>query len=296
MNIGTRLLATACAVVLSAFVWIGTAQAAGCEALAALHLPHTTITLAESVGPGAFEPPTRARGPGVPAAAFSGLPAFCRVAGTIRPTPDSDIRFEVWMPAANWNGKFVGVGNGVWAGAISYFEMVAPLRQGYATAATDDGHQGSPLDASFAAGHPQKLIDFGYRAPHEMTVVAKATIAAFYRKAASRSLFASCSTGGRQALMEAYRYPTDYDGISAMAPANPMVPLMVSSLWTGNAAMKDAASRIPPAKFGLVHKAAVQACDADDGVKDGIISAPGRCHFDPAVLQCKGEDAADCLT
>lgn len=277
---------------------INTADAATCEELARLRLSNTVITLAESVSAGSFKPPTfPGAGPGIPAAAYAGLPAFCRVAGTIKPTPDSDIRFEVWMPTtANWNGKFIGVGNGVWAGSISYFEMIAPLTRGYATAATDDGHQGSPLDAGFAAGHPEKLIDFGSRAPHEMTVAAKATIAAFYGKSPSRSLFVSCSTGGRQGLMEAFRYPTDYDGISSMAPANPMVPLMVSSLWTGYVALKDKTSMIPPAKFGMVQKAAVAACDANDGVKDGIISAPKSCRFDPAVLQCKADDAADCLT
>src|SRR5690606_10049620 len=227
---------------------------------------------------------------------WSRLPSFCRVGGTIRPTPDSDIRFEVWMPVANWNGKFVGVGNGVWAGSISYFEMIAPLVSGYASAANDAGHQGNPLDASFAAGHPEKLVDFGHRAPHETTVAAKAIIAAFYDKPAHRSLFVSCSTGGRQGLMEAYRYPRDYDGISAMAPANPMTLLRVGSLWTGHAVLKDAASRIPVAKFTMLHQAAVNACDADDGVKDGIIGAPLRCRFDPAALQCKGEDAPDCFT
>ncbi len=273
----------------------GSARAADCAQLRSLRLPNITIRLAEQVAPGAFKPPV-ASGPGVPGASYAHLPAFCRVAGTIRPTPDSDIRFEVWMPESNWNGRFVGVGNGVWAGAISYFEMVAPLSRGYATAATDDGHQGSALDAGFAAGHPQKLIDFGYRAPHEMTRAAKAVIAAFYGRHPERSLFASCSTGGRQALMEAYRYPGDYDGISSMAPANPMVPLMVSSLWTGNATLKDAASHVPPAKLAVVHQAAVRACDTDDGVKDGIISAPERCRFDPAVLLCKGADAPDCLT
>jgi hypothetical protein len=273
-----------------------TAQAANCEQLAGLHLANTEITLAETVAAGAFKPPTPAMGPGAPAVAYANLPAFCRVAGTIRPTSDSDIRFEVWMPAEGWNGKFVGVGNGVWAGSISYFEMAAPLSRGYATAATDDGHQGNPLDGSFAAGHPEKLIDFGYRAPHEMTVAAKGAITAFYGRKADRSLFASCSTGGRQGLMEAYRYPKDYDGISSMAPANPMVTLMVSSLWTGYSTLKDKDSMIPPPKFAMVHKAAVEACDADDGVKDGIIGAPQRCHFDPAVLQCKGDDAPDCLT
>lgn len=270
-----------------------TAHAADCGQLAELHLPNTTITLAEPVAAGSFKAPSAGMGP---PAAYDKLPAFCRVAGTIKPTADSDIRFEVWMPASGWNGKFVGVGNGVWAGAIPYYEMVNPLQRSYATAATDDGHQGNPLDAGFAVGHPEKLIDFGHRAPHEMTVAAKATIAAFYEKAPTRSLFVSCSTGGRQGLMEAHRYPTDYDGISSMAPANPMVPLMVGSLWTGFVALKDEASHLPPPKLMMVHKAAVEACDADDGVKDGIISAPRRCRFEPAALQCKAADSPDCLT
>jgi hypothetical protein len=280
----------------AAVLHLHTADAAQCEELTALKLPHTEITLAQSVAAGAFEPPQGLDAPGMPPAAYDKLPPFCRVAGTIRPTADSDIRFEVWLPASGWNGKFVGTGNGVWAGSITYFSMVEPLLQGYATAATDDGHQGSPLDASFMAGHPEKLVDFGHRAPHEMTVAAKAVIARFYGKKADRSLFVSCSTGGRQGLMEAHRYPQDYDGISSMAPANPMTTLMMSSLWTGYATLKDAASRIPPPKFALVHKAAVAACDADDGVKDGIISAPRRCRFDAAALQCKGAEGPDCLT
>jgi hypothetical protein len=273
-------------------------RAAECEQLASLQLANTEITLAQTVAAGAFKPPegAGAGGPPVPPGAYSHLPPFCRVAGTLRPTKDSDIRFEVWMPVSNWNGKFVGVGNGVWAGSITHVSMVDPLSKGYATAATDDGHQGSPLDASFAAGHPEKLIDFGHRAVHLMTATAKEVIAKFYGKTANRSLFVSCSTGGRQGLMEAHRYPGDYDGISSMAPANPMVPLMMSSLWTGNATLKDAASHIPPPKFAVIHRAAVAACDADDGVKDGILSQPRSCHFDPAALQCKGDDAPDCLT
>jgi len=274
------------------------ARAGDCAQLASLKLAHTEITVAEAVAAGAFKAPAGGggAGPGGPPAAYSQLPAFCRLAGTIRPTADSDIRFEVWMPESNWNGKFVGVGNGVWAGSITYFSMIEPLAKGYATAATDDGHQGNPLDASFAAGHPEKLVDFGYRAPHEMTVAAKAIIAAYYTRQASRSLFVSCSTGGRQGLMEAYRYPDDYNGISSMAPANPMVGLMVSTVWTGEATLKDAQSQIPRQKFPLIHKAALEACDASDGVKDGIISSPPSCHFDPAVLQCKGVEGPDCLT
>lgn len=274
-----------------------THAAQSCASLAqSLKLPHVTITLAEEVPAGGFKPAGPPGMGGAPGGNYAALPAFCRVAATARPTADSDIRFEVWMPLSGWNGKFVGGGNGVWAGSIAYGDMVTPLSRGYATAASDVGHQGSPLDGSFLTGHPEKLVDFGHRAVHETAVAAKATIAAFYGSGPKRSLYASCSTGGRIGLMQAYRYPDDYDGISALAPANPMVPLMVMSLWTGAATMKDEASRIPPPKFALVQKAALAACDAIDGVTDGIITHPPACRFDPGVLQCSAGDAADCLT
>jgi len=280
-----------------AILHVPAVHAADCGALAGVALPHVQIAAAEQIAAGAYKAPAATpMEPSLPASVYAGLPAFCKVTGTIRPTPDSDIRFEVWLPAAaSWNGKFVGTGNGVWAGSVVQSSMVEPLSKGYATMATDDGHQGSPMDASFAAGHPEKLKDFGYRAVHETTVATKALIKAFYSKPASRSLFVSCSTGGRQGLMEAYRYPQDYDGISAMAPANPMVGLMVASLWTGYSVLKDDASRIPPPKWALVHQAVLQACDAQDGVKDGIVSHLG-CGFDPQLLQCKAGDAPDCLT
>jgi feruloyl esterase len=271
--------------------------AASCAALSQeLKLPNTTITLATEVTAGGLKMPAAGGGPGGPPMNFAALPAFCRVAGTIRPTADSNINFEVWMPLTGWNGKFVGGGNGVWAGSIAYGDMLTPLSRGYATAASDVGHQGSPLDGSFLTGHPEKLIDFGHRAVHETAVAAKATIGAFYGNAPKRSLYASCSTGGRIGLMEAYRYPDDYDGISAMAPANPMTLLMAQSLWTGAATMQDPASNIPPPKLALAQKAALAACDANDAVADGIITNPPACRFDPGVLQCKGADAPDCLT
>ncbi len=284
-------------IVIAAASMAAPVHAAPCDTLAqTLHLPNVTITLAAEVAAGGLKLGGPGAGPGGPSANYASLPAFCRVAGTSRPTADSDIRFEVWMPLTGWNGKFVGGGNGVWAGSIAYSDMVEPLKRGYATAATDVGHQGSPLDGTFLVGHPEKLIDFGHRAVHETAVAAKATIAAFYGNGPKRSLYASCSTGGRIGLMEAYRYPDDYDGISAIAPANQMTLLMVQSLWSGNATMKDSASRIPAPKFQLLQKAALAACDANDSVTDGIITNPPACRFDPAVLQCKGADAADCLT
>lgn len=284
--------------VLLVFAGSAPALAADCSTLARLALPNTTITKAELVAAGAFAPPPSPfpPPPGVPPMSFKGMPAFCRIAATLAPTPDSDIKIEVWMPAQNWNGKLVGIGNGVWAGTIGYFQMADPLTRGYAVTATDTGHAGNGLDAGFAVGHPEKLVDFGYRAVHEMTVKAKMLITAFYGKAPELSLWTSCSTGGRQGLMEAFRYPEDYNGISAMAPANPMTTLMVQTIWTGDAALKDPAHAMTPAKLAAVHKAYIDKCDAKDGVKDGLVSDPEHCSFDPKTVACNGRDGPDCLT
>lgn len=280
------------------FGFSGAAHAADCGRLAALALPDAKISAAEAVAPGAFAPPPSPFPPmpGMPPVSYKGLPGFCRVTATLTPTSDSDINIEVWLPAAAWNGKFVGVGNGVWAGSIGYFSMIEPLMRGYAVAATDTGHIGNGMDADFAIGHPQKLIDFGYRAVHEMTVKAKMLIAAFYGHGPSLSLWVSCSTGGRQGLMEAFRFPGDYDGISAMAPANPMTALMIQTLWTGYAALKTPANAVPPPKLAAVYKAFVAKCDMVDGAKDGIVGDPERCGFDPGALRCKGKDGPECLT
>jgi feruloyl esterase len=273
--------------------------AASCESVASLALPDGKITSATLVAAGAFTPPTGGGlmmgGPGA-LAVFKAAPAFCRVTATLTPTPDSDIKIEVWMPADNWNGKLVGIGNGVWAGSISYSALAEPLARGYATVATDTGHVGSGMDARFAVGHKEKLIDFGYRAVHEMTAKAKDIIAAFYGRKEQRSLWVSCSTGGRRGLMEAYRYPGDYDGISSMAPANPMVGLMIGELWTGYAFMKDDTRRLSRAQWMAVHRAYISQCDEKDGLKDGIVSDPEQCSFDPGILQCKEGNSEDCLT
>src|SRR4051794_36117468 len=188
------------------------AAAVTCDSLASLAVPHTTIAVAEELPAGAFTPPG---GRPIP-----DLPSFCRVAGAIKPSADSDIQFEVWMPISGWNGKFEGIGNGGFAGAIGYAGMAGAVARGYATASTDTGHRAGGTDAGWALGHPEKVVDFGYRAIHETAIVAKAAVAAFYGAGPKRSYFNSCLNGGRQALMEAQRFPADYDGIIAGAPAN----------------------------------------------------------------------------
>jgi feruloyl esterase len=268
-----------------------------CEGLASLTLPTTTITLAQSVGAGAFMPPAVAGAPTpTPAAteAFTALLAFCRVAATLKPTSDSDIKIEVWLPSSNWNGKFQAVGNGGWAGTVSYAAMAEALRRGYATTSTDTGH--ASAGGSFALDHPEKFIDFAYRSEHEMTVKAKAIINAFYGRAPTYSYWNGCSTGGRQGLAEVQRYPNDFDGVIAGAQANPRTHLNAWQLSIGQAALKDPAAFIPVSKYPAIHKAVVNACDALDGVKDGVIGNPTRCHFDPQVLACKGDDSPECLT
>ena len=294
-----RVAQIALAAILFVFAGSAPALAESCSDLASLALPDTKVIKAELVSAGKFEPPASPFGPppGVAAASFKSLPEFCRISATLTPATDSDIKIEVWMPTAeNWNGKLVGIGNGVWAGSISFFQMGGPLARGYAVVATDTGHVGNGMEAGFAVGHPEKLVDFGYRAVHEMTVKAKAFMTAFYSKGPRLSYWTSCSTGGRQGLMEAYRYPEDYDGISAMAPANPMTDLMTQSIWTGYAALKSPEHAMSMPKLAALHKAYINACDAKDGVTDGLVSDPEHCSFDPKIAECKSGDGPDCLT
>jgi feruloyl esterase len=256
-----------------------------------LKLPHTTITRADSVVAGGFEMPKL---PPPQQATFKRMPAICRVAADIKPTPDSDIKIEVWLPAENWNGKFMGTGNGGWSGAIVYPSLAAGVNRGYATASTNTGHDGG--DATFAIDHPEKLVDFGYRAVHEMTVQGKAITAAFYSKGPEKSYWNGCSSGGKQGLKEAQKFPTDYDGIVAGAPANYWTHLMAGDLWPAIVTSKDPAAFLSEAKLHVLHRAVIEACDSLDGVKDGLIEDPTRCHFDPAAVQCKGEENDTCLT
>ena len=259
--------------------------AASCGALSTLTLPNAAITLAQAVAAGPFTPPAQGSGSDAPRA----LPAFCRVAATLTPTRDSDIKIEVWLPASGWNGKYQAVGNGAFNGSIAYPAMMAALAKGYATSSTDTGHTGNT--AVFAPGHPEKVIDFGWRAVHEMTLASKRIIAVFYDNGPKFSYWNGCSAGGRQAMAEAQRFPADFDGIIAGAPGLDWTGRAAQAVRVMKALETNEAARLSPPQTQLLHRAAVSACDALDGLTDGLIADPARCRFDPGVLQCK--NAAD---
>jgi len=276
---------------------------ASCESLASLKLSDATITAALIVPAGAFTPPGDT--PNAAAlAVFKKLPSFCRVQGVIRPTTDSQIDFEVWMPSAGWNGKYMGVGNGGFAGSINYTarpgtnapDLAQALASGYATSSTDTGHKAAATDANWALGHPEKVIDFGYRAIHETAEKSKAVVRAFYGVDPQDSYFSSCSNGGRQALMEAQRYPSDYNGIVAGDPSYFSTHQNADNIWNMQALMTNPTSYIPPAKLPAIEAAVLSDCDALDGIKDGVIDNPTKCHFDPEKMLCKGKDSDTCLT
>jgi feruloyl esterase len=287
--------ALVCAVLLAAPVYAqGTAiSAAACEKLAAsLSLPKTTtVTSVQAVAAGRFAPPD-ANAAALKAAA--NLPAFCRVSLTLKPSSDSDIKSEVWLPMTGWNGKFAQVGNGAWGGSIQYGPLGDYLRRGYAAASTDTGHTGT--DASFAMGHPEKLIDFGYRSEHDTAVQGKQVVATAFGARPKLSYFDGCSGGGRMSFMEAQRFPEDFDAIIAGAPGYNRTDVAFQTLGMIKATHETPDSFIPPSKYPMLHEAAVNACDQLDGLKDGLISDPMKCEFDPGKLACKAGDGPNCLT
>lgn len=280
---------------------LGFAQTA-CEQLKSVSVAGATFTAIETVAAGPYVPPAGAgRGAGGPAATGRGpaqpvvLPEHCRVAATLKPSSDSDIKMELWMPPAeNWNGKFEMVGNGGWAGIISFPQMAAALKEGYATASTDTGHVGG--NGLFALDHPEKIVDFGWRAVHDTVAKSKALIAAFYGANAKYSYWNGCSTGGRQALVEVTKFPEDFDGVLAGAPANPHIHLHAAGVERSMELMNNPEGALSQAKVETLHKAVLAACDRLDGVKDGLIGEPQKCRFDPAALLCKGADSDACLT
>ncbi len=270
-----------------------------CESLASLKIPNATITSATAINPPPDLTIPLPPSPIGPASTLTISQPFCRVVAFSAPTNDSHISFEVWLPVvARWNGKFEAVGNGGFIGQIGYGALAAALNRGYAAASTDTGHA-SGNDESWALGHPEKLVDWSYRAVHEMTVDSKLVIEAFYGKPAKLAYWNGCSTGGKQGLTEAQRYPADFDGIVAGAPANYITHLQAGGVYTSWVRLKDgenASGFIPSAKFPVLHKAVLDACDAKDGVMDGIIADPRRCHFDPKTIECPDADGPACLT
>ena len=258
-----------------------------CDKIAQLALPGVTIKSSEQVAAGAFALPGGRGGE----AAHPIMPAFCRVIGFVKP----EVNFEVWLPA-NWNRKFLMVGNGGLAGTISYSAMVAPLQRGYATTSTDTGHV-ADNDGHWAEGHMERVIDFAHRSVHVTAQAGKAITQSFYGRPPEHSYFDGCSQGGQQALMETQRYPNDFDGIIAGDPANyPTHLYMGGHLWITQALQNDPDGYIPSSKLPMIGDAVYAACDALDGIKDGIINDPRKCHFDPSTLSCKGVDAPSCLT
>lgn len=229
---------------------------------------------------------------------------FCRVAGVSRPTDSSYINFEIWLPPpSRWNGKIYSSSGGSGLGGIKHAEMRAAFSRGYAAMSSDLGHagrddRGAPFagDGTWALGQPEKIVDFAYRGQHLSTVATKDIVAAYYGRAADRAYFESCSMGGYHALAQAERYPDDFDGIIAAAPATRVNYALTNILWQMMPGRRSEANKLSNDKLATLHRAAVQHCDALDGVQDGLIADPLSCSFDPAVLQCTGEDGADCLT
>jgi len=260
-----------------------------CGDLARLALPNATITLAAPVD-AAFAPSLPAGAEGLART----LPPFCRVAATLKPTSDSEIKIEVWLPGSGWNGKFMAVGNGAFNGSIAYPAMSTALTRGYATASTDTGHTGG--SASFALGHPEKAIDFGWRAVHEMTEASKKIVGAHYATSPKYSYWNGCSAGGRQAMKEAQRFPADFDGIIAGAPGLDWTGRAAQAVRVAKALEKAEDARLARAQRELLHRAVLDACDALDGVKDGVLEDPKRCRFDPGVLECRESGGPGCLT
>jgi feruloyl esterase len=272
---------------------IDPAEAAACAALTGSKLPDgTTVVEAAAVPAGALRVSDHITIPN--------LPAFCRVQGISRPTADSNIRFEVWLPRpAAWNQRFLSTGEGGFAGQIQYGRagldaaLDENLRRGFATASTDTGHEAT--DSNFAVGHPERGIDYLVRAKHLTTVAAKAITARYYGRPPVRAYFNSCSNGGREGLIEAELYPDDFDGLILGAPWNFQSRSTIAHLWMRNMLNAPGAA-IPAEKLAMVHAAVLKACDGADGLVDGVIGDPASCRFDPKTLECQGGDGPGCLT
>jgi len=264
-----------------------------CEALAQLKMANTHITAATKIIP---SPEWL-----LPESLFTNMPwetlkslkiPFCRVEALL----GKEIRIEVWLPD-DWNRKFMGVGNGAFMGSIHYPDLARAILRGYAGASTDTGHESAHLfDSDWMKGDPNRLTNFTYRAHHLMAVFSKKIIRIYYGKPPSYAYFKGCSTGGQEGLTEAQRYPDDYTGIIAGAPANNLVRLQLRGIWEAQQFRNNPNSELSVENKQLIASAAVKNCDPKDGVEDGLISDPARCGFNPAELTCKDDDERECLT
>jgi feruloyl esterase len=264
-----------------------------CETLVAVHLPDAVITSAATIG-----------GPSFLAAdgqTYTGLPPFCRVTALSTPTPDSLINIEVWMPSSSWNRRFVGTGNGGYAGtiAVSVPAMISGLQQGFAVASTDMGTApSSNNDADALVGHPEKWVDWGSRATHLMTVVSKEIIQAFYSEAPRFAYFSGCSTGGEQALMLAQRFPADYNGILGGDPANNRTHAHTALVWIYAATHRTPGSLFTSGDANLITNSVVAACNVTSGglATDQFLTDPRTCNWQPSQIQCKSATDTNCLS
>jgi feruloyl esterase len=264
--------------------------------LAAVQLERASVLSATAIAAGTYTP----AGSG----ALTNLPAFCRITAKATPTSDSLINFEVWVPSDQaWNGKMVTTGNGGYSPALSYRDMAYAMRQGYAVVGGDTGHQSAdPNEMFWGVGQPEKIADWGTRSIHAITVPAKKIISELAAKSASKAYYYGCSTGGHQAYAEMQRYPEDFDGVIAGAPGNNRTRLNVEFLHrflSNRVPNSNSQLILTAAKANLITQRATAACDAIDGVSDGVVEDPRACsvaRFNVESLQCTGADAADCLT
>ena len=263
--------------------------AQSCAALAKLAAPQIEITQASVVEAGTLDLHEEH-----PTPIFAKLPAFCRVVAVAHPTSDSDIRIEVWLPLAGWNGRFIGQGNGGFAGSIGYMGLAIAVLSGTASGGTDTGHTGGATDSTWALGHPEKIVDFGNRAVHLMTEFSKSVVEAFYAAPARHNYFSSCSDGGREALMEAQRFPQDYDGILAGAPAYNWTSLVSRGAQLTAVLQSSPEKYLSASKVPAINKAVLEACRKSEPAD--FLADPRTCHFSPDTLVCKGPETDACLT
>ena len=269
-----------------------------CAALANAKLDQVAIESTATQPASAPVPGARMPGmDGSPAggAQIAGLPAFCRVIGRIHPEPGSDIRFEIWMPSEGWTGRLNGGNNGGFAGSIAYSDLAAAVKAGQAGASTDTGHTGNGLESEWAKGHPERVRDYGWRGIHLTTVTAKKLIASFYGRGPDHSYFIGCSNGGRQALMEASRFPEDYDGIIAGAPAAVFTQVAMAMTGTVQAQLPVGAA-IKPEQARLLQSEVIKQCDAIDSQIDNLVADPMKCKVDLSRLACGVDSSPQCFT